>query len=100
MGFFHQENKKTFPGHKYATRTGNVNYLMARHYLDFHNSHPFTLQVFGIDHIPVSIRKDDKANFTKRKLHKLQATKYPGLNEDLDFVYKHLLTFICVLLPK
>ncbi len=75
--------------HKYAIRTGNVNYPMAKHYLDFHNSNPFTLQAFGIDHIPPSIRKGDRQRKLNQRetfwIYKLQATKHPGFNEDLDF---------------
>ena len=62
---------------------------MARHYLDSHNSNPSTLQAFGIDHIPSSIQKGDRQRKPNQReafwIDKLQATKRPGLNEDLDF---------------
>lgn len=62
---------------------------MARHYVDLRDSNPSTLQAFGIDHIPSFIRKGNR----QRKLNqretfwndKLQATKHPGIDEDLDF---------------
>lgn len=62
---------------------------MARHFLDFHNSNPSTLQAHGIDHIPDSMRKGNRLKKLQQCetfwIYKLQATKYPGLNEDLDF---------------
>lgn len=41
--------------HKYDIHTENINYPMASHYLDFHNSNPSTLQTFGTDPIATSI---------------------------------------------
>ena len=37
------------------------------HFMDIHDSNPTTLQAFGIDHIPVSIRKGDEGNSTKEE---------------------------------
>ena len=48
-----------------------------------------SLQAMGIDHIPASIRKGDRLKQLNQKerfwIYKLQATKYPGWNEDMDF---------------
>ena len=44
----------------------------------------------GIDHVPASIRKGDPLKQLNERegfwIYKLQATKYPGLNEDMDFL--------------
>ena len=74
--------------HKYAIRTGNTNYPMARHFMEHHNSDQSTLQVCGIDHIPLSLRKGNRQRQLNQReafwIYRLQATKYPGLNEELD----------------
>ena len=74
--------------HKYAIRTDNMNYPMARHYREHHNSDPSTVQICGIDHIPLSLRKGDRQKQLNQResfwIDKLQATSYPGLNEELD----------------
>ena len=61
---------------------------MARHYMEHHNSDQSTLQVCGIDHIPLSLRKGNRQRQLNQReafwIYRLQATKYPGLNEELD----------------
>ncbi|XP_055767325.1 uncharacterized protein LOC129842721 [Salvelinus fontinalis] len=75
--------------HKYAIRVGNEDYPMARHYKSLHHGNPASLQAMGIDHVPASIRKGDRLKQLNQResfwIYKLQATKYPGLNEDMDF---------------
>ena len=62
---------------------------MARHYNSLHHGNPASLQAIGIDHVPASIRKEDRLKqlnqWERFWIYKLQATKYPGLNEDMDF---------------
>ena len=53
-----------------------------------HHGNPTSLQAMGIDHIPASIRKGNRLKQLNQResfwIYKLQATKYPGLNEDMD----------------
>ena len=62
---------------------------MARHYKSLHHGNPDSLQAMGIDHIPASIRKGDRLKQLNQResfwIYKLQDTKYPGLNKDMDF---------------
>ncbi|XP_055784456.1 cyclin-dependent kinase 8-like isoform X1 [Salvelinus fontinalis] len=66
-----------------------VRHTMARHYKSLHHGNPASLQAMGIDHVPASIRKGDRLKQLNQResfwIYKLQATKYPGLNEDMDF---------------
>lgn len=75
--------------HKCAIRVGNEDYPMARHYKSLHHGNPASLQAMGIDHVLASIRKRDCLKQLNQResfgIYKLQATKYHGLNEDMDF---------------
>ena len=79
--------------HKYAIRTENDNYPMARHFREKHNSDPSILRAIGIDHIPHTLRGGDRQKQLNQResfwIFKLKATQYPGLNEDLE--YHHFL---------
>ncbi|CAL9708703.1 unnamed protein product [Knipowitschia caucasica] len=74
--------------HKYAIRTKNPNYPMARHFSSVgHNlSH---LQAMVIEVIPASLRGGDRVKRLAQRetfwIDKLKATIFPGLNEDVDF---------------
>lgn len=54
-----------------------------------YNSKSSTLRVCGIEHIPLSLRKGKRLTQLNQRgtfwIYKLQATKYTGLKEDLDF---------------
>jgi hypothetical protein len=71
--------------HKYAIRVGNEDYPMARHYKSLHQGNPASLQAMGIDPVLAPIRKGDRLKRLNQRerfwIYKLQATKYPGLNE-------------------
>ena len=62
---------------------------MSRHNKSLHHGNPASLQAKGIDHVSASIRKGDRLKQLNQResfgIYKLQATKYPGLNEDMDF---------------
>ena len=75
--------------HKYAIRTNNEDYPMARHFQSSHNGNDSLLRVEGIEQIEQSVRG---GNRLKRLLQRetywiftFDAMVYPGLNEEIDF---------------
>lgn len=74
--------------HRYAIRTGNLNYPMAKHYIEAHHGSDCTLKVSGIEAITMDARGGDKIQLLKQReaywIYALKATNFPGLNEDLD----------------
>lgn len=77
--------------HKYAIRTKNENYPMARHFKDQHNSDPAILRAIGIDHIPQTMRGGDRLKQLNQResywIFKLKATQYPGLNDEMEYCH-------------
>ncbi len=75
--------------HRYAIRTGNMNYPMAKHFIQAKHGSDSNLKVIGIEHVSLNIRGGDRLRRLKQRktfwIHKLDALSYPGLNEDIDF---------------
>lgn len=75
--------------HKYAIKTNNVDYPMARHFHRCHNSNENLLRVEGIESVEQSIRGGDRLNKLLQRetywIFKFDAMVYPGLNEEIDF---------------
>ncbi len=74
--------------HKYAIRTGNEDYPMAKHYKQHHGCNPESLRAMGIETIELSKRGGDKLKKLLQRetywIYTLKALTSPGLNEDLD----------------
>ena len=75
--------------HKYAIRTGNEDYPMAKHYKQHHGCNPESLRAMGIESIELSKRGGDKLKKLLQRetywIYTLKALTRPGLNEDLDY---------------
>lgn len=75
--------------HKYAIRTNNENYPMARHFFSHHNKDDSLLKVEGIEHIEKPTRGGDRLNRLLQRetfwIDKFNALNHPGLNEEIDF---------------
>ena len=75
--------------HKYAIRRGNLDYPMAKHFYNVHNCNPDSLKVEGLETIKYNIRGGDRLKLLLQRetfyIYHLQATVYPGLNEEIDF---------------
>ena len=81
--------KEHFSEHKYAIKTSNEDYPMAKHYREIHYSDPSSLKVQGIEVIKKTVRGGDRL---KRLLQRetfwiwsFKAMEYPGLNEEIDY---------------
>ena len=76
--------------HKYAIRTNNHVYPIARHFQAVHNSNDSLLHITGIEHIKPLIRGGDRLKKLNQRetfwIHSLDALTSPGLNEDIDFM--------------
>ena len=74
--------------HRYAIRSGNMNYPMAKHYKEAKHGSDATLKVSGIEAISFDARGGDKIKRLKQReaywIYALKGTSYPGLNEDFD----------------
>uniref|UniRef100_A0A8C2ET96 Hydroxysteroid (17-beta) dehydrogenase 2 n=1 Tax=Cyprinus carpio TaxID=7962 RepID=A0A8C2ET96_CYPCA len=74
--------------HRYAIRTGNMNYPMAKHYIDAKHGSDSTLRVVGIEAVRLDARGGDIIKRLKQRetywIYSLRATSHPGLNEDFD----------------
>ncbi len=75
--------------HRYAIRTGNMNYPMVKHFIQAKHGSDSNLKVIGIEHLSVNIRGGDRLRRLKQYemnwIHKLIALSYSGLTEDIDF---------------
>lgn len=75
--------------HKNAIRKANLDYPIAKHFQNVHNSNPEGLMVEGLEMIKKSIRGGDRLKLLLQRetfyIYELQATVYPGLNEEIDF---------------
>ena len=76
--------------HKYAIRTKNFDYPIARHFAEVHNSNETFLRIIGIEHIRPLTRGGDRLRKLSQResywIHKLDALNPPGLNEDIEFM--------------
>ena len=76
--------------HKYAIRTNNMVYPIARHFKDVHNSNDTLLRIIGIEHVKPLTRGGDRLRKLNQRetfwIHSLDALCTPGLNEDIDFM--------------
>ena len=76
--------------HKYAIRTNNINYPIARHFNKCHNNNDSLLRIIGMEHIKPLPRGGDRLiKLNQREtfwIHCLDALTFPGLNEDIDFM--------------
>ncbi|XP_026098621.1 uncharacterized protein LOC113069710 [Carassius auratus] len=74
--------------HRYAIRTGNMNYPMAKHYIDAKHGSDSTLRVVGIEAVRLDARGGDIIKRLKQRetywIYSLRATSHRGLNEDFD----------------
>lgn len=81
--------KERLAEHKYAIRTNNMNYPMAKHYQQTGHSSPNSLKAFVIECVPVNLRGGDRLKLLLQRetywIHTLNATVHPGLNEEIDF---------------
>ncbi len=75
--------------HKYAIRTNNADYPMARHFNSHHNGNDHLLKVEGIDMIEQPIRGGDRLKKLLQRetfwIFSFEALTHPGLNEEVDF---------------
>ncbi len=75
--------------HKNAIRKANLDYPMAKHFQNVHHSNPEGLMVEGLETIKKNIRGGDRLKSLLQRetfyIYELQATVYPGLNEEIDF---------------
>ena len=76
--------------HKYAIRTSNMNYPIARHFSQCHNNNDTLLRITGLEHIKPLVRGGDRLKKLNQRetfwIHTLDALTHPGLNEDIDFM--------------
>ena len=75
--------------HKYAIRTNNTDYPMARHFHDCHDGNDSLLKVEGIEQIGKPVRGGDRLKKLLQRetfwIFSFDAMIYPGLNEEIDF---------------
>ena len=76
--------------HKTAIRTANPNYPMAMHYQEKGHGGPDSLQAVAIEAIPNDGRGGDRLKKLLQRetfwIVTLQATVFPGLNDEVDFL--------------
>lgn len=76
--------------HKYAIRTNNHDYPIARHFTKIHNSNDSILRIIGIEHIKPLIRGGDRIQKLNQRetywIHNLDALYAPGLNDYIEFM--------------
>lgn len=75
--------------HKYAIKTANENYPIAKHFKTSNQCSPAHLTVMVIEVIQKNIRGGDRLRTLAQRetfwIETLNSTKHPGLNEDVDF---------------
>lgn len=76
--------------HKTAIRTKNQNYAMAVHYEEAGHVSPSSLRAVVLEVVPHNIRGGDRVKKLLQRetfwIVTLQATKLPGLNDEVDFL--------------
>ena len=74
--------------HKTAIRTKNLEYAMARHYLQANHGSPASLKFWGIERITAPSRGGDIINKLLRReahwIHNLDTLEPNGLNEEMS----------------
>ena len=74
--------------HKYAIRTKNFDYPIARHFAEVHNSNDSALRIIGIEHIKPLIRGGDRIKKLNQResfwIHQLDALIFLGLMNRLN----------------
>lgn len=89
--------------HKYAIRTRDHDYPIARHFSELHNANDSLLPIRGVEHIEPLARGSDRIQKLSWRetfwIHQLDALKHPGLSEDIDFtcfVWIHFFYLFCL----
>ncbi len=76
--------------HKTAIRTKNQNYAMAVHYEEAGHGSPSSLRAVVLESVPPNIRGGDRVKKLLQRetfwIVTLQATKPPGLNDEVDYL--------------
>ena len=76
--------------HKYAIRTKNFDYPIARHFAEVHNSNDSALRIIGIEHIKPLTRGGDRIKKLNQResfwIHQLDALNFPGINESIEYM--------------
>ena len=76
--------------HKYAVKTGNMDYAVAKHLKDVHNCNTIAFTAIGIDHVPLTPRRGDRERILNQKesrwIDRLKALSPPGLNDSIDMI--------------
>lgn len=75
--------------HKYAIRTHNLNYPMAKHFKQAGHSSPNSLRAMVIEVVPQNPMGGDRLQQLLRRetfwIDRLNAMTHPGLNEEIEF---------------
>lgn len=81
--------KERLAEHKYAIRTQNLNYPMAKHYKKAGHSSLNSLRALVIEVVPHNLKRGDRLQQLLRRetfwIDNLNAMTHPGLNEEIDF---------------
>ena len=76
--------------HRYAVKSGNMDYAMAKHLKEVHSCNSVSFTVLGIHHVPPTLRRGDRERTLNQKesrwIHTLQAMSPPGLNDTIDMI--------------
>lgn len=75
--------------HKYTIRIGNPEYQMAQHFQLCHNKNDSLLKIEVLEHVQHLDRGGDRLRKLSQRetywIHLLDALRYPGLNEDIEY---------------
>ena len=89
IGLTKRRLRDRFGEHKYAIKTKNMNYPIAKHFQSSTQCNPTDLKVMVIEVIQKNIRGGDRLRTLAQResfwIDMLQALSFPGLNEELDF---------------
>lgn len=81
--------KERFAEHKYAIRTKNIDYPMAKHFRDSGHVNINDLKVMVLEVVEKNIRGGDRLKLLLQRetywIYTLNSMVFPGLNEELDF---------------
>ena len=76
--------------HKYAIRTKNFDYPIARHFAQAHNSSDSDLRIVGIEHIRPLLRGGDRLRKLNQReaywIHELDSLNLPGINDSIELM--------------
>lgn len=109
IGLTKRRLRGRFGEHKYAIKTKNLNYPIAKHFGSSTQCNPNDLAVMVIEVVQKSIRGGDRLRTLAQResywIDTLQAVTFPGLNEELDFSVflwgknrhvHHAASYICI----